>query len=217
MLKVITLRCPGCGNTYDFNIGADSKLKNWYDALAKISDKKEVERLQDAYTKVIENKTKPAATEFSINAADALNNVQYALCGEETVKLVDEIPDETADAIFSEKVMESADASQAKWAESFKKDGITAFEAVYICPKSHHPKQGLHLSLHWKDDKGNMKTFVARNSCDDCSAKLTLANDGNLGFMHEGCATVARCENCNGILAVDKVSFKIPTEENPAD
>ena len=88
---------------------------------------------------------------------------------------------------------------------------------MYICPKSHHPKQGLHLSLHWKDDKGNMKTFVARNSCDDCSAKLTLADDGNLGFMHEGCATVARCENCNGILAVDKVSFKIPTEEKPAD
>lgn len=211
MVKVVTLRCSECGNTYDFNIGAGRNLKNWNDAIGKITDKKELEKLKEAFDKATANKDASQTYSFSNNAAEALNNVNYSLCGEETISLVEEIPDEVAEAVFSEKVMESVDASQAKWAEVLKKEGVTAFGAIYLCPKSRNPKQGLHLSLRWKTD-GGTKAYVARNVCPDCSSKMTLVNDGNSGFMHEGCTTVARCEKCNAPLVVDKVSFKIPTE-----
>lgn len=208
MLKTVTLRCENCGEKITFKVGADSSLNTWREAIATVADRKEAERINEMYQKIAATKSGQSACDFSFNAAEPLNNVAYGICGEETIKLVESLPDEYAAAIFSEKVMTSTDGSATKWNEAVARDCFFAYHAIYICPKSRHPQQGVHLSLHYKDGKAQRVVSLA-NRCGECSSKTILADDGNLGFMHEGCPTTARCPKCNGKLTVDSVSFKV--------
>lgn len=212
MIKVVTLRCPGCGNTYSFNIGADSRFATWHDVAANITDKKEYAKLLEAYSKIADQKTKPEMVEFGQNYAESLYNIRYDLCGEDTVGLLDFETDEEAEKYFGDKAKESITASGEKWEALGKREGVIAFQAMYMCPKTRNLKQGVHLSMRWLD--GNKeKTYVCRNFCDDCSAGMTLVNDGNIGILHSDCRTTARCEKCKEQLVIDKVSFKIPMPE----
>lgn len=115
MIKVVTLRCPGCGNTYSFNIGADSRFATWHDVAANITDKKEYAKLLEAYSKIADQKTKPEMVEFGQNYAESLYNIRYDLCGEDTVGLLDFETDEEAEKYFGDKAKESITASGEKW------------------------------------------------------------------------------------------------------
>lgn len=214
MIKVVTLRCPECGNTYSFNVGADSKFATWHDVAASLNDKKEYGKLLEAYSKIIDSKSKAEMNDFSQNRAESLYNIRYDLCGEESVKLLDVENDEQVAAYFNDGAKNSIVASSEKWEAVAKKEGVIAFQAMYLCPKTHNVKQGIHLSMHWLD--GNKaKTYTYRNNCGDCGNAMTLLDDGNVGFMHEDCPTVARCEKCKANLVVDKVSFRIPLADTP--
>ena len=212
MQKVVTLRCSGCGATYDFKVGANEKLASWREIEGRITDKKEAEKLGGMLAKMAETRTKAAMKEVCRNAAEVLGNISYENSGEDTVPLLSEVTPEFTAVAFNEKVQEGVTSSAAKWKASSEREGLEAYEAIYLCPKSHRPKQGLHCVLRVRDSKGVRVAYVHKNACDDCSASLTLVNDGNLGFMHEDCATKARCK-CGGTLTVDKVSFKMPQKE----
>lgn len=212
MQKIVTLRCAGCGATYDFMVGANEKLASWREIEARIPEKKEAEKLGAMLAKMAETHTKVAMKEVCRNSAEVLNNISYENCGEDTTPLLREVPPELTAVAFNEKVNEGVVSSAAKWKAASEREGLEAYEAIYLCPKSHRPKQGLHCVLRARDNKGVRVVYAHKNACDDCSATLTLVNDGNLGFMHEECATAARCK-CGGALTVDKVSFKMPQKE----
>lgn len=210
MIKIVTLKCRKCGETFAYRVGADEKLSSWHDAAALVRDKKEYEKLLEAYAAISDARDKSAMSLFGINPAESLSNIRYDVCGEECTKLIET---ENPSAYFCEKATESIAPSAEKWAAAAKSEGIFAFEAMYMCPRTHHVRQGLHLSMrHKAGDK--LKHYVCRNACDECGATMTLLDDGNVGFMHEDCPTVGRCSKCNGDLAVAEVSFKVPTKEN---
>lgn len=215
MQKVITLRCSECGNQHEFTIGAGANLAGWREIAERIPEKAEAEKLTAMLTKILEKRSKAAVKEFTRNAAEPLHNVAYAACGEEVRKLLTDLSPEEENKILGEKVRETIASSAEKWNAAVQKEGVLAFEAVYLCPKSSHPKQGLHVSVRYKDEKGAAKCYVYKNKCDECSSGLMLADDGNLGFMHEDCVTVARCEKCGGTYAVNSVSFKMPQKDAP--
>lgn len=75
MKKTVTLRCPTCGNTYTFNVGAGSEMSCWREISALIPDKKEAEKLKEIYVKLSEKRSKAAISELTRNHADALGNV----------------------------------------------------------------------------------------------------------------------------------------------
>lgn len=216
MLKVVTLRCPGCGKTYSFNVGADAGLSTWRDIAARIADKKEAEKLNELLVKLSEKRGKAAMGDFTRNAAEVLNNIDYAATKADTMLLIDSESPEAAVEFFNDKAKESIAASAEKWATVAQREGLLAFEAMYICPKSRKVKQGLHVSVRYKDDKGGDNAYVCANKCDDCSSELVLLDDGNAGFMHEDCPTIAHCSDCGGSLVIDKVSFKLPQKEDAA-
>ncbi len=213
MQKTVTLRCTECGKTYAFTVGAGARHAHWRDIIALIRDKKDVEKLTAIYASAAEKRSKAALSEFVRNPADAFVNIDYGALGEKTVKLFSDEDAASVNASIGEKAGESIASSKEKWQAAAQKEGITALDAIYICPKSHRPKQGLYVSVRYKDDKQNENVFTVKNKCDDCSADLELADDGNIGFMHEGCPTAALCESCSAKLAVDGVSFKIPQKE----
>lgn len=217
MQKTVTLRCPSCGATHDFTVGAGPQLSAWREIAERIPDKKERENIAGLLAKMAEKRSKAAMKEVCRNAAEPLNNVRYEGLGEDAVPLLEELSPEQKERIFGEKVNESIASSKEKWAAAAEREGIVAFEAIYLCPKSRKPKQGLHFSLRVKDEKGVRTEYVYKNKCDDCASTLTLANDGDLGFMHEDCATVARCPGCGAPLAVDKVSFKLTAKEQEGE
>lgn len=212
MVKTVTLRCPDCGNTYTFNIGADASLAGWREILARMNNSKECAKLNDMYMKIAETRNKIEQFEFVQNPAEALNNIPYALCGEESLSLIDpEVAD--VSSFIGEKAQESIAASDEKWKAALQKSGILGFEAMYLCPKTRHPKQGIHVSVRYKDEKQKDVLYVYRNACGDCGTNMVLLNDENAGFMHVDCPTIARCEHCNKQLWIDKVSFKIAQNE----
>lgn len=214
MKKTVTLRCPTCGKTMTFNVGAGAEMGAWREISAMISDKKEAEKFKDIYLRLSEKRNKAAMSELTRNQADAFGNICYASLGENVVKLLDDEHAQENEACFNEKAKESIAASNAKWQAAVQKEGLIAFEAIYICPKSRKPKQGVHISLRYKDDKQRDNVCVYRNSCDDCNASPILADDDNIGFMHEGCATMAYCDKCSVQLVVDTVSFRLPQKDN---
>ncbi len=215
MKKTVTLRCPTCGNTYTFNVGAGSEMSCWREISALIPDKKEAEKLKEIYVKLSEKRSKAAISELTRNHADALGNVCYSDLGEDVVKLLSEEQAEEYAALLNDKAKESVASSVAKWQAALQKEGLTAFEAIYICPKSRKPKQGMHVSHRYKDDNRQDNVYVVKNKCDDCSAAPVLADDGGAGFMHEGCVTSAYCDKCSVPLVIDSVSFRIAQKENP--
>lgn len=217
MQKEIALRCPSCGNTYTFNVGAGFNMSNWREVAALVPDKKEAEKINDLYVKLSEKRSKAAIKDLSRNCADALNNVCYETLGEDCVKLLNEEDSGFSPALIGEKAQETINSSKEKWQAASKKEGLTALQAIYICPKSRKPKQGLHITLRYKDEKGKDNVYTYCNRCNDCASNLTLADDGCIGLMHEDCVTSARCEKCSASLVVDKVSFKIPRKEETAE
>ncbi len=213
MIKVVTLRCPACGNTVSFRVGADAKFATWHDVAAYIKNEKEYEKLLETYSKISGLKDELEMLEFGNNPVESFCNIRYDLLGEDSTKLLALEESDTEEAYFNEKAQESIAAGAQKWESDVKADGVLAFEGMYLCPKTYHVKQGIHLSMHWHDG-AKEKTYVCRNYCDECSAPLTLLDDGNIGFMHEDCPTVGRCEQCKTQLVVDKVSFKLPQKES---
>ena len=214
MQKTVTLRCPTCGKQYTFNVGAGASLSGWREIVSLVSDKKEADKLNEIYVKLNEKRPKAFMSEFGRNAADALNNIIYEEVGESSTKILDEEKNENIDSLIGEKASDSIAASKEKWHAAVGREGVLAFEAIYMCPKSRKPKQGMHVSVRYKDDKGRPVLHVYRNKCDDCSNTLMLVDDMNAGFMHESAVTVLRCEDCAGAqLVVDSVSFKQPVKE----
>ncbi|MCI8459706.1 MAG: hypothetical protein HFE46_08615 [Clostridia bacterium] len=212
MQKTVTLRCPSCGATHDFAVGAGPQLAEWQGVAERLPDKRETEKARDILKKAIEKRTKAAGKELLRNGAEVLGNVCYSVCGEESVLLTEESVPESNERIFGEKVRESIASSKEKWTAAAEREGILAFDAIYICPKSRKPKQGLHMSVRLKNDKGTETVYQYKNKCEECGSHMTLADDGNLGFMHEDMKTVARCK-CGAQLVIDKVSFKQPVKE----
>lgn len=209
MIKIVTLRCSGCGATTNYVIGAGPGLTTLKDALARIPNKKDTDEIIKLYMKIGERRTPVAMNEFSSNPADALQNIAYDACSEETVGLFEPEADAAAQKFFTDKQKEGFTASVAKWDAAFAKEGIVAFHALYLCPKTRHPQQGLYLSMHWLEDKKE-KYYQYHNGCTECGTQLVLVDDRNVGFMHEGLKTIARCNKCNAQLVVDGVSFKLP-------
>lgn len=212
MQKVITLRCAACGETHEFRVGAGPQLATWREIAERLPEK-EAEKVNGLLTKLSEKRSKAGMKEACRNAAEVLCNVHYDGCGEEVKPLLGEIAPEDSERIYSEKVCEGAASSDEKWADALQREGVLAFEAVYLCPKTRRPKQGVHVSLRIKDEKGTQLAYVYKNGCDDCGSALTLADDGNIGFMHIGCETVANCPKCGKPLTVDGVNFKLPQAE----
>lgn len=217
MKKIITLHCPECGNNYSFAIGADSSLTSLREISALIPDKKDADKINEIYLKLAETHDKSYMSEFARNPAEALNHVCYSALGEQTVNLFDEENEENGDLtqLFGEKAKEAVDASMAKWQAALNKEGVLALSALYICPKTHTPVQGTHISVRYKDAMGAPAVYVCKNKCPDCSSAPVLADDLNAGFMHETLTTTARCKNCSAKLEVGAVSFKQPVKEQP--
>lgn len=213
MIKAITLRCAECGETYTFTVGAGAKLTNWHDVAARIADKKENDKLMEIIAKYASGKSKAALQEFTLNTADALDNICYNMCGVETKNLLMYAEGEDPDRYFCDITKEGIASSTEKWKTATQREGLLAFEAMYLCPKTQHVKQGLYVSIRWKEGAHD-KLHVVPNKSDESSTPLVLLDDGNVGFMHENCPTIAHCEKCNSQLVVDKVSFKIPQPEN---
>ena len=211
MVKTVTLRCPECGNTYTFNVGAGEQLSSWHDVSVRITDKEEHNKLMEIFMKLSAQKSKAAMPEFSSNPAEVLNNVRYDLCGVEVRKLLDAEGESETEKYIGEKAKESIEASGEKWAAAMRKEGIVAFDAMYFCPKTQKIKQGMYLSVRWKENEE--KTYIYSNKCDECSSAMILIDDENVGFMHEDCRTIGHCEKCSVPLTVEKVSFKLPQQE----
>ena len=85
MQKTVTLRCPSCGATHDFAVGAGSQLAEWQGVAERLPDKRETEKARDILKKAIETRTKAAGKELLRNGAEVLGNVCYSVCGEESV------------------------------------------------------------------------------------------------------------------------------------
>ena len=211
MVKVITLRCPECGNTYSFNVGAGAQLASWHDVSTRITDKKEHEKIMEIFVKLSAQKSKAAMLDFSSNPAEVLNNIRYDLCGVEVKKLLDAEGKIVEEKYIGEKVKESVEASGEKWVSAIQKEGIVAFDAMFFCPKTQKIKQGMYLSVRWKENED--KAYVYPNKCEECSSAMILIDDENIGFMHEDCRTIGHCEKCRVPLVVEKVSFKVPQQE----
>lgn len=209
MYKIVTLRCPKCGNKYSFNVGAGAHFASWRDIVARIEDKKESEKIIATFKELSAVKGKAAMNDFANNPAELLANIKYEDCGEETIKLLDREEGGNAE-FFDDKTKEGIAASAAKWNATNAREGIVAYEAMYICPKTRRIKQGIHLAIRWLDDKKREKSYVYRNKCNECGAALTLIDDENLGFMHESFPTVGHCEKCDTHLVVEQVGFKPP-------
>ena len=208
MIKVITLRCPSCGHTVSINIGADSRYSTWHDVAAQVNDKKEYGKLLDEYMEIAEIKGEDEMELYGINPVEALNCVNYDVCGVDTVKLVDVEDDAELTVLNSDASNESIKASMEKWRALAGKEGVLAFAAMYLCPKTRTPKQGIFLSMRYMDGKKE-RYYVYHNKCDDCSTNLVLVDDQHIGFMHDNLPTIALCEKCHKNLVVDKVSFKV--------
>lgn len=208
MVKVITLKCSGCGATTNYVIGAGPQLATLKDALARIPGKKDTDEIIKQYMKISERKSQAAMNEFSSNPAEVLENIAYDACSEEKVGLFEPESDAVAQKFFTEKQKEGFHASVAKWDAAFAKEGIVAFQALYLCPKTRHPQQGLYLSMHWTEDKKE-RHYHYRNLCLECGTPLVLIDDRNAGFMHEDLKTIARCSKCNAPLVVERVSFRV--------
>ena len=208
MLKVVTLRCPSCGHTVSFNIGADSRHSTWHDVAAQIDDKKEYGKLLDEYMEIAEIMGEDEMELYGINPVEALNGINYSVCGVDTVKLFDVEDEEALTSLYSEATSGSIKASMEKWNLLAKKEGVIAFAAMYLCPKTRTPKQGVFLSMRYMDGKKE-RLHIYHNKCDDCSSNLVLVDDQNVGFMHDNLPTVAHCEKCHNSMVVEKVSFKV--------
>ena len=206
-MKVVTLRCPGCGATTEYVIGANAQYATLKDVLARIPNKKDADEIIKQYMKISERKSPAAMSVFAMNMAEGLENIAYDACGEETVGLFDPESEELAESYATEKQKEGASASVKKWDEAFTKEGIVAFPALYLCPKTRRPMQGTYLAMHWLEDKKE-KYYVYHNPCPECGAQLVLIDDRNVGFMHEELKTIAHCDKCNAQLVVDRVVFK---------
>lgn len=215
MKKTVVLRCPKCGNTHTFTVGAGAELGAWRDVYAVIPDKKEGDKITEILVKLSEKRNKAEMRELTRNQADALNNIYYDVLGEDSIKLFTEEHAAECAACINDKAKESIDSSREKWQAAARKEGLIAFEAIYFCPKTRTPKQGMHVSLRYKDDKQRDNVIVLRNKCDDCSSAPVLLDDCDAGFMHEGLPTAAYCKDCSVPLEVDSVSFKIPQKETP--
>lgn len=214
MVKTVILRCSACGKTYKYNVGAGTQFATWHDVAVRITDKKEYEKLLETYMKISNQRSKAEMLAFSENPAEVLNNICYDLCADESRKLLAEEGEGTDEKYFGEKAKETVAESRAKWEAVMQSEGIIAFEGMYLCPKTQHIRPGIHLSMRWRDDKKD-KTYTYVNKCDECNAAMTLLDDQNVGFMHEGCPTVGRCE-CGKTLVIDSVSFKLPQQEQQA-
>ena len=206
-MKVVTLRCSGCGATTEFTIGANAQYATLKDVLARIPNKKDADEIIKQYMKISERKSPAAMSVFSMNMVEGLENIAYDACGEETVGLFDAESEELAESYITEKQKEGFSASVKKWDEAFAKEGIVAFPALYLCPKTRRPMQGVYLAMHWLEDKKE-KYYVYHNPCPECGTQLVLIDDRNVGFMHEDLKTIAHCDKCNGQLVVDRVVFK---------
>ncbi len=75
MIKVVTLKCSGCGSTTNFVIGAGPQLTTLKDALARIPNKKDTDEIIKQYMKISDRRTPRAMNEFSSNPSDALQNI----------------------------------------------------------------------------------------------------------------------------------------------
>ncbi len=208
MIKTVSFKCAGCGAVHTFTIGAGQSLTTLKDALTRIPGKKDTDEILKYYMKISERKTALQMNEFASNPADALENIAYDVCSEETVGMFGPEEEEAAKAYFTDKHKEAFAASIKKWDAAFAKMGIVAFTAIYMCPKTRHPQQGLYLSMHWAEDKKE-KYYRYRNICNECGTPLVLVDDRNVGFMHEGLDTILRCNKCNGTLSVARVDFRI--------
>ncbi|MDE6398418.1 MAG: hypothetical protein K2L51_03765, partial [Clostridiales bacterium] len=85
MQKTVTLRCPSCGSTHDFTVGAGAQLAAWREIAERIPDKKERETIAGILAKLAEKRSKAAMKEVCRNAAEVLNNVRYEGLGEDVL------------------------------------------------------------------------------------------------------------------------------------
>lgn len=203
MSKKLTLRCA-CGNTYTYQIGATPRFATWQDAMAHIKDEKETDKLVDAYMRVSKLMTDDGLALFSMNPAEHLTNIYYKACGE-TVPLFDpEVLAPITAVLFDAKITEQIAASQRKWTEVLQREGIVAFEALYMQPKTRLLSAGIFLQMRWfEDKKERVCTYTNRDSNGNA---LLLVDDGNVGFCYEGLPTTAKC-TCGNVLTVDSVVF----------
>lgn len=148
---------------------------------------------------------------FFFQSRRSSNNIRYDLCGVEVKKLLDAEGKIVEEKYIGEKVKESVEASGEKWVSAIQKEGIVAFDAMFFCPKTQKIKQGMYLSVRWKENED--KAYVYPNKCEECSSAMILIDDENIGFMHEDCRTIGHCEKCRVPLVVEKVSFKVPQQE----
>lgn len=206
-IKVITLRCSGCGETTNYIVGAGAQYATLKDILVRIPNKKDADEILKQYMKIGEHKSQLEMNMFAMNAAESLQNIAYDACSEETVSLFEPESEATAQGYVTEKQKEGVAASVKKWDDAFAKEGVVSFQALYLCPKTRHPQQGLFFAMHWTEDKKE-KYHVYHNACQECGTPLVLVDDHNTGFMHEDLKTVARCDQCNSPLVIDRVSFK---------
>lgn len=204
--KVLTFKCAECGDITQYQVGATSMLATWQDAMAMVSDEKETDKLVEAYMKVSHYKGEAAMTGFAMNPAEFLTNINYEALGVDLEPLFDEQARKASEPVFNAKVQAQIADSHMKWLDALSRDGIVAFKALYICPKTRRLKQGLYLRMRWQEDKKE-RIVSYTNKCDECGSPLVLADDCNMGFCYEGQPTTAKCGRCGGTLLGDHTTF----------
>ncbi len=206
MSKILTFICAECGEVYRFHVGAGPHMATWKEAVALIDNKKETDKLLEAYVKASEMRDSRSMETFSTNYAVTLTNVNYAVADPQCEKLFEDSALESSAPVFNDVVKAQIAESHARWSTIIKRDGIVAFNAIYMCPKTRHLKQGYYLRMKWTEDKKE-RVLEHQNKCEDCGTTLKLVDDCNMGFSFEWQPTTAKCSKCNGTLIAEHTLF----------
>ena len=208
MSKTITMKCHDCLNQKSFKVGAGSDLQSLKDAVARVTDKKESEKLFAMLVGIESKKPKYAHYNFYLNHAEYLTNINYELFPN-TVHMFDpaELEANTAyTRLMVPPVSDKIQVSKNKWAMAASIEGSMAFNGIFYCKKCEKFENRLFIRVRYMDGKKE-NVYIMPNRCSTCGDVMSLVDDDNCGFVHEGMTTIGKCDVCGSYFKVDGVTF----------
>lgn len=208
MSKIITLKCHDCLNKATFKVGADSDMQSLKDAVARLKDKKETEKILAMMVSIESKKPRYQHYNFYLNHAEYLTNINYDLFpGTVHMFKPEELEANTAyTRLMVPPVSDKIKVSKNKWAMAAALEGTLAFNGIFYCRKCEKFENRLFIRVRYLDGKKE-NIYILPNRCSSCGEPMQLVNDDNCGFVHEGMETIGKCDVCGSYFKVDGVTF----------